>query len=316
MIIPKELNIPSPVQKVIFKPFQQAGIEVFMKRDDLIHPEIQGNKWRKLKYNIKAFIESGDDMLATYGGAFSNHIASTAAAGKLYGIKTLGIIRGGYGNEKSATLSGAEGNGMKLEFLFSTDWKNRFQQDFINRLSKKYGKVFFVPDGGANLHGRKGAEEIMKEVDEHFHVVITAAGTGTTASGILMSLPDGTELYVVKVVKDETVEEQFHKNLESDTLFDKSLLDRLKWVEGALNGYGKKNTELERFILEFYKQSGIPLDPVYTGKMMLRLHQLVQNNEFEQGTRVLVIHSGGLQGWKGYFSRFSPVNLEEMLSYC
>jgi 1-aminocyclopropane-1-carboxylate deaminase len=286
-----------------------------MKRDDLIHFEIQGNKWRKLKYNLEEFLQKGDEVLATFGGAFSNHIAATAAAGKLYGIKTLGIIRGGYGNEISGTLSGAERNGMQLEFLNSAEWKNRFHQEFADNLSKKYGKVFFVPDGGANSQGRKGAMEILQEVEEHFHVVITAAGTGTTASGILMSLPDETELYVVKVVKDESLETQVCNNLESDGFFDKSLFNRLKWVEGALNGYGKKNTDLEQFILEFYNQSGIPLDPVYTGKMMLRLHQLVQNNQFEKGSKVLTIHSGGLQGWKGYFSRFSPPNLQEMLSY-
>jgi 1-aminocyclopropane-1-carboxylate deaminase len=315
MNTPQELNLPSPVQKVQFEPFLRTGIDVYMKRDDLIHFEIQGNKWRKLKYNLEEFLQKGDEVLATFGGAFSNHIAATAAAGKLYGIKTLGIIRGVYGNEISGTLSGAERNGMQLEFIHSSEWKNRFHQEFADNLSKKYGKVFFVPDGGANSQGRKGAMEILQEVEEHFHVVITAAGTGTTASGILMSLPDETELYVVKVVKDESLETQVCNNLESDGFFDKSLFNRLKWVEGALNGYGKKNTDLEQFILEFYNQSGIPLDPVYTGKMMLRLHQLVQNNQFEKGSKVLAIHSGGLQGWKGYFSRFSPPNLQEMLTY-
>ena len=177
-----KLNIPSPLQALYDPLFEKAGIQVFTKRDDLIDIEISGNKWRKLKYNIKA---SESLPILTFGGAFSNHIAATAAACYRLDRKSFGIIRGERTQPLNYTLQQAEDHGMKLHYISRSDYRLKGNRDFIETLHKKLGDFFPVPEGGANMYGVKGSRDIVNEIDQPFDYLVSAMGTGTTLSGML-----------------------------------------------------------------------------------------------------------------------------------
>ncbi len=268
-------------------------IQLTIKREDLLHPHISGNKFRKLKYNVLQAKKEGKEALLTFGGAFSNHIAATAAAGKEYGFKTIGVIRGEELFDKivdNPTLSFAVVCGMELTFVSRETYSHKSEPDFIEGLKLQFGDFYLVPEGGTNALAVKGCEEILTAEDEKFTHICCAVGTGGTISGLINSaLPHHKILGFPALKADLSAEiSKFaqHGNWELVT-------------EYHFGGYAKVNEELITFINDFYVKTGIPLDPVYTGKMVFGVMDRINNNEFPAGANILLIHTGGLQGIAG-----------------
>lgn len=284
-----ELKLPSPLEELHDSVIEKAGIRLFVKRDDFIHPTISGNKWRKLKYNIEAFQKGNDDAIITFGGAYSNHIHATAAAGKLFGIKTIGLIRGEESFPLNKTLSDAKQWGMHLEYIDRTSYRNKSTPEFLDKIKQRFGKVFIIPEGGANEHGVKGCEEIIPEINIAFDTICCACGTGTTVSGLINSTDKQVIGFPVLKGGDFLREEINHYvgtkpyELQTDYHF---------------GGYAKTKPELFDFITNFENEHQILLDQVYTGKLFYGIYDLMKKGFFEKETTVVALHTGGVQGKK------------------
>jgi 1-aminocyclopropane-1-carboxylate deaminase len=275
-------------------------VELYLQREDLIHPEISGNKWRKLKYNLKAYSESKCDKLLTFGGAFSNHIAATAAAGKIFNIPTIGVIRGEKSSENNATLKLAKENGMELFFIDRNEYQNKSKDVFIDFIQHKFPNSFLIPEGGANLFGILGCREIT-QVYPDFDSVICACGTGATLAGIIAELKPHQKAIGIPVLKNANFLVQ-----DIQQFLNSMKITNQNWeinCEYHLGGYAKNNLTLNQFIEGFYQEHQIKLEPIYTGKMMFAIYDLIKNGSLKN-KRILAIHTGGLQGIKGYESRY------------
>lgn len=279
-------------QKITYK--LPNGISLEIKREDLLHPFISGNKFRKLKYNLLQAKAQNQETVLTFGGAYSNHIAAVAYAGKEQGFKTIGVIRGDELGDKitdNPTLKFAQECGMQFEFVTREAYRLKTEPDFIANLQQKFGSFYLVPEGGTNEYAIKGCEEILTEEDAAFDFICCAVGTGGTISGIINSaLPHqkvlGFPALKGDFLKDEIRKFAANKNWELITDYH-------------FGGYGKVNEELIEFINQFYKQTRVPLDPIYTGKMVFGVIDLIQKNYFPDNAKILLIHTGGLQGIQG-----------------
>lgn len=296
-----DLNLPSPIQRIegIY------DIVVDIKRDDLIHPEISGNKFRKLKYNLIKASDAGANTLLTFGGPYSNHIAAVAVAADNYGFESIGIIRGENFKTKSHTILEAEKLGMKMIYVPISEFDQRYNYNYHDQIKLEFPLVHIINEGGANYEGLMGTMEVMKEVEKEYDYVCCACGTGTTAAGILISKPAKTKLLVFGVFKSNEgissmISERINLLYNDPQIVNETMKD-LQVVDATPGlGYAKVNDELKNFAIEFYKQTRIPLDLIYTAKMMKGLHRLIQEGFFKKGDSVLVYHSGGLQGNKGF----------------
>ncbi|RAV30488.1 1-aminocyclopropane-1-carboxylate deaminase/D-cysteine desulfhydrase [Sinomicrobium soli] len=273
---------------------QQKGIRLAVKREDLIHPLIPGNKYRKLKYNLIKARDEGSDTLLTFGGAYSNHIAATAAAGREYGFKTIGIIRGEElqdRTDRNPTLRFAQEQGMDFRFVSREDFRKKQDESFIAGLRREFGRFYLIPEGGTNELAVKGCEEILAPGDSTYDYVCCAVGTGGTLSGLINSAGDQQKVLGFPALKGSFLNEDICKFARSGNW---------QLMEGFhFGGYARVDETLVRFINDFRKQTGIPLDPVYTGKMMYGILALVRQGYFENGASILAIHTGGLQGIAG-----------------
>lgn len=284
------LNIPSPITKIDISEFVGFRKEIYVKRDDLIHPIISGNKWRKLKFNLKAAKSEKHDTILTFGGAYSNHIAASAFAAKVNGLKSIGIIRGE--EVSNSTLKSAKAFGMHLHFISRKDYKLKHLESFISELKIQFGKFYLIPEGGANRLGVMGCEETIQEIEGfEFDIVALAAGTGTTAAGILSSIDSKTKCMVFPALKGgEFIKEEILQFSNKNTSNLQLILDY------HFGGYAKFNSKLIEFILAFYRKTGLKLDQVYTSKMMFGLVDLLKKGEIPNKAKILAIHTGGLQG--------------------
>jgi len=279
-----------------------CGVSLFLKRDDLIHPEVSGNKWRKLKYNVQKFRDRDYEALLTFGGAYSNHIAATAAVGKILGIKTIGVIRGDELNSDSnPTLSKAAKDGMDLHFISREEYKERNDMDYKHSLRLQFGRILIIPEGGSNFEGINGAMETISGLSYSHYAC--AVGTGATAAGLLLESGGKAQILGFSALKGDHVSDEIRTML-SIYLLDRDAAD--EYVEDFTcltnyhqGGYAKTSDELISFMREFHKETGIKLDPVYTGKMMLGLVDMIGKGEIPSGSSVLAIHTGGLQGVSG-----------------
>ncbi|WP_369048605.1 1-aminocyclopropane-1-carboxylate deaminase/D-cysteine desulfhydrase [Tenacibaculum sp. UWU-22] len=305
-----DLTITTKNQQVFLPVLEKMGIELFIKREDAIHPFVSGNKFRKLKYNIKAAREQQKDTLLTFGGAFSNHIAATAATGKIAGFKTIGVVRGeelGYNLHKTlttnTTLNEAYKNGMQLKFVTREAYRNKTSQLFIEQLKKEFGDFYLVPEGGTNSLAVKGCEEILTTADEKFDYICVAVGTGGTVSGLINSTKKYQKVIGFPALKGDFLSEEIKKYT----------LNNLNWSlvnEYHFGGYGKHTSSLISFINAFKTQTNILLDPIYTGKMLFGIVDLIKNNHFKEGNKILAIHTGGLQGINGVNQLLKQKNKE------
>ncbi len=287
---------------------KEKEITLYMKREDLLHTEVSGNKFRKLKYNLEVAKLQKKSSVLTFGGAYSNHIAATAAAGKLLNIATIGVIRGdelGRDLEKTlkgnATLRFAKSCGMRFHFITRLAYREKENPLFLEELKQKYGDFYLVPEGGTNSLAIKGCEEILDSNDHKFDIITSAVGTGGTISGIINSSDK----------KEQTI--LGFPALKGDFLIDeiKNYTNQNNWkliTEYHFGGYSKINKELIEFINTFKRLQGIQLDPVYTGKMMYGLFEMIKNGSFRKNTRILAIHTGGIQGIAGMNNKLSKKN--------
>ena len=270
------------------------NISVFIRREDLIHPFISGNKFRKLKYNLIQAKTENQNALLTFGGAFSNHIAATAFAGKEYGYKTIGIIRGDELESKineNPTLKFAQECGMQFKFVTRENYRHKTEVEFIEKLKQEFGDFYLVPEGGTNEFAVKGCEEILIKEDSQYDFICTAVGTGGTISGLINSILPHQKVLGFPALKGDFLKEDIRKFARNENW--ELILDY------HFGGYGKVNSELIAFINQFYVENQIPLDPIYTGKMVFGVMDLISNNYFSEHSKILLIHTGGLQGISG-----------------
>lgn len=298
-----EKNQGSPVQELNDPELTDSGIRLLIKRDDLIHNHISGNKWRKLKYNLREAAEQNHHTLLTFGGAYSNHIVATAFAAQKAGLSSIGVIRG-EDDGTNPTLRFAREHGMQLHFISREDYRRKNDDDFIDQLEEKFGRFFLVPEGGANGLGVRGCTEILSEVEEDFDVVCCAAGTGTTLAGLTLSLNENQILFGFPALKGgEFLNDEVIRLMEESRLRLPSIVNFQLITDYHFGGYAKMTPELLEFINGFQERTGIPLDPIYTGKMMFGIYDLIRKGRFKKGTTILAIHTGGLQGWQGMHHR-------------
>jgi len=301
-------------QIVILPELEKFGVDLFVKREDKIHPVISGNKYRKLKYNIFKAHDDDYNTLLTFGGAFSNHISAVAFTGKEFGFKTIGIIRGDeLGDDLQKTLRNnptlriAHENGMKFDFVNRSDYRLKTTAGFIGKLEEKFGKFYLIPEGGTNDLAVKGCGEILKSKDDNFDIICSAIGTGGTISGLINSVKDHQRVLGFPALKGDFLE----KEIKAYTIQDEnwSLI-----YDYHFGGFAKINEELINFINYFRNETSIPLDPIYTGKMMFGIVDMIKKGKFKEGTKILAIHTGGLQGIEGMNNRlkkrYLPLILE------
>ncbi len=282
----------------------QKQVSLHIKREDLIHPLVSGNKFRKLKYNLIEAKEKGLNTLLTFGGAFSNHIAATAFAGKKHGIKTIGIIRGeeleGKWSE-NPTLKLAYEHGMRFKFISRTDYRNKNSPLFKALLIAEFGSFYLLPEGGTNTLAVKGCEEILTTNDSRFNVICSSVGTGGTIAGLVNGSGQNQRVLGFPALKGDFLKEDIRKFVQRE--------DWELQTDYHFGGYAKVTKELVDFINDFRVQTQIPLDPIYTGKMVFGILDLVKKNHFKAGTEILAIHTGGLQSIAGMNTLLKKKNL-------
>jgi 1-aminocyclopropane-1-carboxylate deaminase len=290
----------SILQEVNLKSLQERNVRLLIKRDDLIDQDVSGNKWRKLKFNVEQANFQKREGILTFGGAFSNHLVATAAACYRANIKSVGIVRGDELNENSnESLKQCAKFGMKLVFVPRSQYDLRYERIYKEELSQQFPNYYHVPEGGANFYGMMGCQEILDEISEDFQHVFVAQGTTTTSCGILMGLKENVKLHVVPVLKNYDSNAEM-RQLLNYSIFDEELTDELMGrvvvhADSHFGGYAKYTKELLAFIQDFYKQTQIPLDPIYTSKVMFTFFEELEKGGLDNQT-VLFIHTGGLQG--------------------
>ena len=291
-----------PVQSLEHPLCAAKGVTVDVKRLDLLHPLVNGNKGFKLKYNLlKAMSEEGQAVL-TFGGAWSNHIYATAAAGKELGLRTIGIIRGEEPAQYSSTLEFARECGMHLEFVSRLDYEEKNTDEFKAWLQGKFGDFHLVPEGGSNYYGINGCMEILSDSDkQQYDVIALAVGTGATLAGMLLSATPRQRFIGFSALKGgDFLREDVLRHLEY-FLMNKELANDFApqfSIETTYHfgGYGKWTDELMGFITEIETSHNLPLEQVYTGKALFGLLDLIARDTFTSGERILFVHTGGLQG--------------------
>jgi 1-aminocyclopropane-1-carboxylate deaminase len=291
----------SPLQHLESPFLTEAGIQLYIKRDDLLHPQFGGNKWRKLKYNLIYARDHQFDTLLTFGGAWSNHIYATAAAGKHFGFNTTGIIRGEKYTPLNPTLSFAEECGMQLHYVSREEYRQKNETLFLQKIKQQFGNVYILPEGGSNSLAIKGCEQIVHEISNEmnrpFDVICCASGTGATLAGLISAItPEQTAIGFSALKGGDFLTNEVKTFLNcKNTSSNWRIESRFHF-----GGYAKIDDELIQFMREFNSQYGITLDAVYTGKMFYGLFKLIQSKNFEPGTTIITVHSGGLQGNKGF----------------
>ena len=274
------------------------GIDLYLKRDDRIHKDVSGNKWRKLKEHIRLALEKNINTIETFGGAYANLLPSVAATGKIYGVKTIATVRG----EEIAnpTIDYCRKLGMELRFVSRARYKEiaRNLREVVIK-----GKTLIVPEGGASKYGVIGCEDIVNEIDMDFDIITVDAGTGATAAGMLRALKKHQKLVVIPVLKGEFMKVEI-KRLYEDT-YGKTCPDNYDVIEDYhFGGFVKWNLDLIEFINLFRNKYGVQLDPIYTGKQLYGVINLMENGYFKGMNNIVSVHTGGLQGISGFEQRF------------
>lgn len=292
-------NTITPIEELIdFHP----DIRVWIKRDELIHPILSGNKWRKLKYNLIKAREEGKMTLVTKGGYYSNHIAAVSEAGKIFGFNTIGIIRGEQPLNYGYTLKLAIDNKMKLIFTNRSGFSDLSINDF-EQYTGHIDNVMFIPEGGTNELALQGCNELVNEINNQIDFIpdawVVSVGTGGTIAGMLQTIPQNCTLLGFSALKTD-----YHKAVILKMASFLATEERLIITDRfAGKGYAKITNDLIEFINSFYDKFKIPLDPIYTGKMMYGIYQFANEGYFPKGSKILAVHTGGLQGVMGYRER-------------
>ena len=289
----------TPVQLVESYP---DNINLYIKREDLIHPTVSGNKWRKLKYNMIEAHKMGSSSILTFGGAFSNHIYATAAAGAACGIKTIGVIRGEIIQPLNPTLRQASDWGMKLVSISRQAFSKKTDPKFLSDLESEYGNFYLIPEGGSNTLALKGCAEIAA-ITQKFDYWCLSCGTGGTLAGLLSVLEHNEKALGFPALKGGEFLEYDIKRL----LMNAKIKTTVKWElvhKYHFGGYAKITQELLDFIRDFKAFHSIILDPIYTAKMMFGVIDMIKKGSFPAYSNILAVHTGGLQGITGIEEKY------------
>lgn len=282
------------IQELKSQIIEQSGVRLLIKREDQNHPFVSGNKWWKLKHNLEEAINNRYTTLLTFGGAFSNHIYATAAAAHELGLKSIGIIRGEETLPLNFTLSFAKASGMQFHYISREAYRNKTESSFIEQLSKKFEDFYLIPEGGTNELAVKGCAEFAKQLSKEadFDFLCLPVGTGGTMAGMVEGLDESKKIIGFPVLKGATF-------LENEI---RKYTIKANWqlvFDYHFGGYAKVTKEVTEFMDQFEKEFNIPLDPIYTAKMMFGVMDLIKKKFFEAGSTILAIHTGGLQGRAG-----------------
>ena len=299
----------SPLLQLLDEPVAAAReVRLLLWRDDLAHPDLPGNKARKLKHNLAAARQQGHRTLLTFGGAYSNHIAAVATAGRLFGFQTIGLIRGDEpapGTALNPTLARAVADGMALHYLDRTTYRRRAESEFIAEVLARFGPAYVLPEGGTNALALPGCAELVTEIRQQvaFDALAVAVGTGGTLAGLLTGLAGPEQAVGVAALKNgsflrreidmltQAVTSQVYTNYDLQTHYH-------------FGGYANHSAPLLDFIRQFRQRHGVLLDPVYTGKLLFGVLDLIARGYFAPGITVVAIHTGGQQAWAGWEARF------------
>ncbi|MEO6304419.1 MAG: pyridoxal-phosphate dependent enzyme [Bacteroidia bacterium] len=304
------------IQKINSDIFTAKDLSVEILRLDLIHPEVSGNKWFKLKQNIKKAEQDEQKIIITFGGAYSNHIAATAALCKLKRLNSIGVIRGEQTEILNLTLQTAKEKGMQLYFVDRETYSTKDTVEFKKHLNNKFGPHYLIPEGGNNKEGILGCMKILKPEWEH-NYIFSACGTATTYSGILASARPNQTIVGISVLKGENNSPK-EASTQLRTIFPEQKLiingneelEKLQIENNCItnnycfNGYAKRDKDLVDFKTKFEKEFAIPLDHIYTTKLVYAVFDLIKKNKIKPNSKILIIHSGGLQGNKGFEDRY------------
>lgn len=285
-----KINIPSPLQQLRDEEFSNAGIEIFVKRDDLIHPEISGNKWRKLKYNLQFALEAGHEAIATIGGAFSNHLKATAFAANLLGLRSIGFVRWHEIDLRNPTLKSCHEIGMRLVPIGRSSGS-----EIISKVCQEESAIF-IPEGGSNMQGRRGVAELILELPQNlvFDHVYVSLGSGGTLAGLIDGFNGSSQVTAVSSFSDARIV----KMMAEDHAIADSQFEHIH--EPSLGGFGKYRSELISFCSRVMRDHNLPLDPIYTVKTLKVLWDRIHSDQLKFGAKILIVHTGGLQGWDGF----------------
>lgn len=299
---------PSPVstQPLAHSLLEEKGVQVAVLRLDQLHQEVSGNKFFKLKYNLAEAEKLGKKTLLTFGGAFSNHIYATASAAHSGGFKSIGIIRGEDADLSNPTLAHAQGKGMQLYLVDRETYREKNTQAFLERLNAKFGDFYFIPEGGTNNLAIQGTQEILSDSTNEFTSISVCIGTGGTFAGLAASLKAHQNLLGFSALKGSFIHQEIQKLLATHDISTAGTFE-VK-TDYHFGGYGDYKTELTDFMSWFYEEFQIPLDPIYTGKMAFGLWDLIRKDHFPRNSKILMIHSGGLQGNAGFTAK-TGINL-------
>lgn len=274
---------------------ERHEIELWIKRDDLLHPVISGNKWRKLKYILDQALSSGAHTIISMGGAYSNHLHALAYAGRELGLKTIGLVRGEQPDTLNPTLTDVQSWGMELKFVSRSDYRALRQYKGWQDLPGIEPQQYWLPEGGAQALALKGVAELVREISIPYDVLCVPCGTGTTLAGIVEAVSENASIIGFAALKNASF-------LTADV---ESLLRRpyANWqinLDYHFGGFAQVDAELMSFIAAFELKAPIPLEPVYTGKMLYGLYDLIAKGYFKPGQRIIAVHTGGLQGKRGF----------------
>lgn len=292
---------PSPITRLGSPSLDKFQVQLLVKRDDLLQPtgdhRFCGNKVRKLKYNLQAARAEGFDQLLTFGGAFSNHIAAVASAGRIYGFQTIGVIRGEPHLPLNPTLAQAKADGMKLHYLDRATYRQKSSSAVLDQLSAIFGKSYVLPEGGTNALALEGCTELAMEIKHQLDgwpdYLAAAFGTGGTLAGLIRACAGESQVLGVSSLKGNWMSKEITKLLGKDHQFQNWQI----FNQYHFGGYAKFPTELQNFTRKFEDTHGIKLDPIYTSKLFYGIMDQISHGFFPNGAKIVIVHSGGMQGW-------------------
>lgn len=288
----------TPLHKINDPFLTQHGVTLYIKREDLIHEAISGNKWHKLKHNLQAAVDQGDQQVISFGGAYSNHIHALAFAAPRFNLRAVGIIRG---DEKviNPTLEDAATWGMQIHYVSRQEYKKRDQPEYWQELQQRFGRAYMIPEGGSNTLAVKGCTDIIRRIDQHgvaYDIVCVPCGTGSTLAGLIAGAAAGKQIIGFSVLKgDIDLAIRVRACLEEAAVSQTS-----NWQiqdEYHHGGYAKVSHSLIGFMKRFTDITGIELEPIYTAKMLFGLYSMIEQGRLPKGATVVAVHTGGLQGY-------------------
>ena len=287
----------------------KCGVKLDVMRLDKVDAELSGNKWFKLKYNLMYAQACNYKRLLSFGGYYSNHLHALAAAGHRFGFETIGVVRGAEPQKYGPTLQDLVKYGMRLKFVSRESYRKKSSDKFLFSLKEEFGDFFLIPEGGSNVLGVIGCTEIVtglwSDLSSAPDYIVTGCGTGATLAGVILGAQGRCKVLGVSALKGAQYLEQNVLDLMTEFSKYKGIAPAVSsdswqiYHDYHFGGFAKLSPELVSFMDEFTTGSGLPLEPVYVGKTLYAVHDLIRKAVIPEGARVLLIHTGGLQGVRG-----------------